>query len=93
MYRYAAFMVTPIFASRYFFPFTLANPSCYLLGEPASLARGVNTHPLLFLVSYQLFSPCCITHPKAPHRSSYIFTKTTSISAVSSDTISNKCGL
>jgi hypothetical protein len=54
------------------FPFALANPSFYLLGEPASLACGANTHPLLSLVWYQLFSPCCFTHPKAPHRSSYI---------------------
>jgi hypothetical protein len=37
-----------------------------LLGDPASFARGSNTHPLLSLVSYQLFSPCYFTHPKAP---------------------------
>ncbi len=46
----------------------------YLLGDPASFARDANTHPLLSLVCCQLFSPCCFTHPKAPHRSSYIFT-------------------
>jgi hypothetical protein len=50
------------------------TPLFYLLGDPASFARGANSHPLLPLVCYQLFSPCCFTHPKAPHRSSYIFT-------------------
>jgi hypothetical protein len=54
----------------------------YLLGDPASFTRGANTHPLLSLVCYQLFSPCCFTHPKTPHRSSYIFTQTTSTTSV-----------
>ncbi len=43
---------------------------------------------LLSLVCYQLSTPCCFTHPKAPHRSCYIFTQTTSTtSAVPSDTV------
>ncbi len=46
--------------------FVLANPSFYLLGEPASLARGANIDPLLSLVCYQLFSPCGFTHPRHP---------------------------
>ncbi len=49
----------------------LTLPLFYLLGGPAFLARGANTHPLLSLVCYQLFTPCCYSHPKAPHRSSY----------------------
>jgi hypothetical protein len=61
-----------IFAS--LFPRCMTNPSIYLLGDPSSFARGANTHTLLSLVSYQLFSPCYFTHPKAPHKSSYIFT-------------------
>jgi hypothetical protein len=39
------------------------SPPVYLLGDPSSFARGANTHPLSSLVSYQLFSPCCLTHP------------------------------
>ncbi len=58
----------------YLSSFTWSKPFFYLLGDPASFARGANTHPLLSLVFYQMFSPCCFTHPKAPHRSSYIFT-------------------
>ncbi len=69
-------------------PFIWFNPSFYLLGDPASFAHGANTHPLLSLVCYQLFSPCCFTHPKAPHRSSYIFTQMTSTtSAFPSNTV------
>ncbi len=72
--------------------FTLVNLILYLLGEPAFLARATNTHPLLSLVCYQLLTPCCITHPKAPHKSSYIFTlMPLTTSAVSSDTWSNGC--
>jgi hypothetical protein len=70
MCRYAAvFKLTPPFASHSpssHSPLYLPIPLFYLLGEPASLARGANTHPLLSLVCYQLFSPCCFTHPKAP---------------------------
>ncbi len=55
-------------------PPCITRPPVYLLGDPYSFARGANIHPLLSLVSYQLFSPCFLTHPKAPHRSSYIFT-------------------
>ncbi len=47
-------------------PFIWLNPSFYLLGEPASFAHDANTHPLLSLVCYQLFSPCCYTHPRHP---------------------------
>jgi hypothetical protein len=43
-----------------------STPSFYLLGDPVSFARGANTHPLLSLLCYQLFSPCCFTHPRHP---------------------------
>ncbi len=77
----------PFLARPWLAPFVWLNPSFYLLGDPASFACGGNTHPLLSLVCYQLFSLCCCTHPKAP-QSSYIFTKTTSTtSAVPSDTV------
>jgi hypothetical protein len=36
----------------------------YLFGDPSSYARGANIHPPSSLVSYQLFSPCCLTHPE-----------------------------
>ncbi len=49
-----------------------------------------NTRTLLSLVCYQLLSPCCFTHPKAPHRSSNIFTQTSATSAVPSDTVLHK---
>ncbi len=35
-----------------------------LLGDLSSCARGANIHPPSSLVSYQLFPPCCLTHPK-----------------------------
>ncbi len=47
------------------------TPLFYLLGEPAFLARSLNTHLLLSLVCYQLFTLCCFTHPDTPRRSSY----------------------
>ncbi len=34
----------------------------YLLGDSSSFAHGANIYPLSSLVSYQLFSPCCLTH-------------------------------
>jgi hypothetical protein len=48
----------------YLAPFIWSNPSFYLLGDPASFARDAN--PLLSLVCYQLFSPCCFPHPRHP---------------------------
>ncbi len=39
-------------------------PPVYLLGDPSSFACGANTHSLLSLDGYQLFSPCCWTHAK-----------------------------
>jgi hypothetical protein len=45
-------------------PLAYSNPSLYLLGDPSSYARGANIHPLSSLVSYQLFSPCCLTRPE-----------------------------
>ncbi len=63
------FSVNPPFASIFasFFP-PLPDPTLlvYLLGDPASFACCVNTHSLLSLVSYQLFSPCYFTHHKHP---------------------------
>ncbi len=46
-------------------PFPLARINCplYLLGDPSSCDRGANIHPLSFLISYQLFPPCCLNHP------------------------------
>jgi hypothetical protein len=50
--------------------FASLSPPCitcsyiYLLGDPFSFACGANTHPLLSLVSHQMFSPCYFTHPK-----------------------------
>ncbi len=79
---------TPLLLALLYLPL-LHEPTLlsYLLGDSASFAHGVNTHPLLSLVCYQLSSPCCFTHPKTPHRSSYIFTQMTSTtSAVPSDT-------
>ncbi len=35
------------------------------------LACDSNTHPLLSLVCYQLFTLCHFSHPNIPHRSSY----------------------
>jgi hypothetical protein len=53
---------TPSFI--HFPPFASFVSPVYLLGDPSSFARGANVHPLLSLVSYQLFSPCCLTHPE-----------------------------
>jgi hypothetical protein len=61
----------------------------YLLWKPAFLARGANTHPLLSLVCFQLFTPYCFTHPETAHRSSYsIYIDDINNSAVPSDTLS-----
>ncbi len=46
------------------FPFVWINCPFYLLGDPSSCDIGANIHPLSSLVSYQLFSPCCLTQPK-----------------------------
>ncbi len=45
-------------------PFACINHSLYLLGDPPSDACGANIHPLSSQVSYQLFSPCCLTRPE-----------------------------
>ncbi len=45
-------------------PLACTNPYLYLLGDPFSYICGANIHPLSSLVSYQLFSPCCLTRPK-----------------------------
>jgi hypothetical protein len=42
----------------------------YLLGDPFSCDRGANIHPLSSLVSSQLFTPCCLTHPEDTQGSS-----------------------
>jgi hypothetical protein len=44
--------------------FASFNSLVYLLGDPSSFAHGANIHPLSSLVSYQLSSPCCLTHPE-----------------------------
>jgi hypothetical protein len=46
------------------FPFAWISVLLYLLEDPSSYERGANIHPLSSLVSYQLSSPCCLTHPK-----------------------------
>jgi hypothetical protein len=38
--------------------FILANPSFHLLGEPASLARGANIHPLLSIPIQKMKKTC-----------------------------------
>jgi hypothetical protein len=48
----------------YSIPFCIINRPLYLIGDPLSYGHGVNIHPLLSLVSYQLSSPCCSTHPE-----------------------------
>jgi hypothetical protein len=49
-------------------------PSCLLTWRSLFFALGANTHPLLSLVGYQLFSPCCLTHPKGtPHIMLHIY--------------------
>jgi hypothetical protein len=45
-------------------PLHLSTLPFYLLEDPFSCARGVNIHPSSSLVIYQLFSPCCLTHPE-----------------------------
>jgi hypothetical protein len=42
-----------------------------LTWKTSFLHRGANTHPLLFLVCYQLFNLRHFSHPNRPHRSSY----------------------
>jgi hypothetical protein len=54
------FSVNPSLVSHLLYPI----PPFYLLGDPSSFARGANIHPLTSLVSYQLSSPCCLTHPE-----------------------------
>jgi hypothetical protein len=55
-------------------PLQYSNNPVYLLGDPSSFARGANTHPLLSLAGYQLFSPCCLAHPKGtPQIKSHIY--------------------
>ncbi len=46
------------------FPACFIQFPFYLLGDPSSFACGANIHPVSSLVSYQLFSPCCLTHPE-----------------------------
>jgi hypothetical protein len=39
----------------------------YLLGDPSFGDRGANVHPLLSLVSHQLFTPSSLTLPGDTH--------------------------
>jgi hypothetical protein len=60
----------------------------YLLGDPSSFARGANIHPLSSLVSYQLYSPCWLTHPEGtPQIKLHIYIDDINTSAVPSDTL------
>jgi hypothetical protein len=45
-------------------PLIRINLPPYLLEDPFSCARDVNIHLPSSLVSYQLSSPCCLTHPE-----------------------------
>jgi hypothetical protein len=66
-------------------------PAFFLTWRTSFLARGANTHPLLSLVCYQLFTLCYFSHPDTPHRSSYnIYMMTSTTSAILSDTLSDK---
>ncbi len=58
-------------------------PTFLLTRWTSYLARGTNTHPLLSLVCYQLFTLCHFSHPIDQVT---IFTEMTSTSAVPSDT-------
>ncbi len=70
------------------FPFARISRSLYLLGDPSSCARGANIHPLLSLVSYQLFPPCYLTRPKVtPQIKLHIYIDVITTSAAPSDTI------
>jgi hypothetical protein len=72
-------------------PLRMYQPS-HLLGDPSSYACGANIHPLLSLVSYQLFSPCCLTRPEdIPQIKLHIYIDDITTSAVPSDTISVPC--
>ncbi len=62
-------MLIPPLAS--YCPLFLLITPFYLLGEPAFLACGANSHPLLSLVCYQLLTFCYFTHPDTPHTSGY----------------------
>jgi hypothetical protein len=44
-------------------------PTFLLTWRTSYLARGANTHPLLSLVCYRLFTLCHFSHPNTPHRS------------------------
>jgi hypothetical protein len=69
-------------------PLACTNPSFYLLVDSSSYAHGANIHPLLSLVSYQLFSPCCLTHPEdTPQIKLHIYIDDITTSTVPSDTV------
>ncbi len=71
-------------------PFACINHSLYLLGDPSSYARVANIHPPSSLVSYQLFSPCCLTRPEdTPQIKLHIYIDDITTSAVPSDTVPN----
>ncbi len=77
----AALLINPPFASifdLFHSPFAWIDCPFYLLGDPFSCDCGANIHPLSSLVSNQLFTPCCLTHPEDTHGSSYMFTLMTS---------------
>ncbi len=58
---------------------------------PSSCVRGANIHPLSSLVSYQLFSPCCLTRPKdTPQIKLHIYIDDITASAVPSDTSTSR---
>ncbi len=68
-------------------PFAWINRPLYLLGDPSSYVRGANIHPLSFLVSYELFSPCCLTCPEdTPQIKLHIYIDNITTSAAPSDT-------
>jgi hypothetical protein len=70
-------------------PLHVSNILFYLLGDPSSYTRGANIHPLSSLVSYQLFSPCCLTRPEeTPQIKLHIYIDNITTSAAPSDTIS-----
>ncbi len=76
-------------------PFAWINRPLYLLGDPSSYVPGANIYPLSSLVSYQLFSPCCLARPEdTPQIKLYIHIDDITSSAVPSDTDTpNKKGM
>ncbi len=83
------FLVNPPLLPSLIYPIPLCtiNHPLYLLGDPSSYARGANIHPISSLVSYRLFSPCCLTRfEDTPQIKLHIYIDDITTSAAPSDT-------